>query len=117
MSIRTVTLKDYPQQFDIPNDYKVQYGEVTTDFKLIKNILSLIPVSCFSNPDKKWLDPCCGRGYFMIYLYKMLFDGLESASSRGSGIVIVDTAGRLHTSSNLMSELDKNFTYNILYGK
>ena len=39
----------------------------------------------------------------------VLFDGLESASSRGSGIVIVDTAGRLHTSTNLMSELDKMY--------
>ena len=39
----------------------------------------------------------------------VLFDGLESASSRGSGIVIVDTAGRLHTSANLMSELDKMY--------
>lgn len=39
----------------------------------------------------------------------VLFDGLESATAQGSDIVIVDTAGRLHTSSNLMSELDKMY--------
>ena len=77
MSIRTINIEDYPQCFDIPIDFKTQYGEVTTDFKLIKNMLSLVPLSRFCNPKKKWLDPCCGRGYFMIYLYKMLFQGLQ----------------------------------------
>ena len=37
----------------------------------------------------------------------MLFDGLTSALSNNSDIVIVDTAGRLHTYDNLMSELEK----------
>lgn len=39
----------------------------------------------------------------------VIYDGLESANAHGSDIVIVDTAGRLHTSSNLMSELDKMY--------
>ena len=39
----------------------------------------------------------------------VLFDGLESADAHGSDIVLVDTAGRLHTSSNLMSELEKMY--------
>ena len=37
----------------------------------------------------------------------VLFDGLMSAKSVGSDIVIVDTAGRLHTYDNLMRELEK----------
>ena len=37
----------------------------------------------------------------------VLFDGLTSALSNNSDIVIVDTAGRLHTYDNLMSELEK----------
>jgi fused signal recognition particle receptor len=37
----------------------------------------------------------------------VIFDALSAAQSRGSDIVIVDTAGRLHTKSNLMAELDK----------
>jgi len=35
------------------------------------------------------------------------FDAVSAAKARGSDIVIVDTAGRLHTRSNLMAELDK----------
>jgi fused signal recognition particle receptor len=37
----------------------------------------------------------------------VLHDALSAASSRGSNIVIIDTAGRLHTKSNLMQELEK----------
>ena len=39
----------------------------------------------------------------------VLFDGLSAAKSQDSDIVIVDTAGRLHTSKNLMSELEKMY--------
>ena len=35
------------------------------------------------------------------------FDALEAAKSRSRDIVILDTAGRLHTKSNLMKELEK----------
>lgn len=35
------------------------------------------------------------------------YDAVASAKSRGSDIVIIDTAGRLHTKSNLMEELKK----------
>ena len=35
------------------------------------------------------------------------FDAIEAAQARGHDIVIVDTAGRLHTQSNLMQELAK----------
>ncbi|MEE8341621.1 MAG: signal recognition particle-docking protein FtsY [Candidatus Neomarinimicrobiota bacterium] len=37
----------------------------------------------------------------------VLFDGLKSAKTNNSDIVIVDTAGRLHTYKNLMAELEK----------
>jgi fused signal recognition particle receptor len=35
------------------------------------------------------------------------FDALEAARARGRDVVVVDTAGRLHTQSNLMAELEK----------
>jgi fused signal recognition particle receptor len=35
------------------------------------------------------------------------FDGLSAARSRGMDVVIIDTAGRLHTKTNLMEELTK----------
>jgi fused signal recognition particle receptor len=37
----------------------------------------------------------------------VLFDALRAANARGTDYVVVDTAGRLHTKSNLMAELDK----------
>ncbi len=35
------------------------------------------------------------------------FDGLQAAMSRGHDVLIIDTAGRLHTKENLMEELKK----------
>jgi len=35
------------------------------------------------------------------------FDGLEAATARGASLVIIDTAGRLHTQEGLMDELRK----------
>jgi fused signal recognition particle receptor len=37
----------------------------------------------------------------------VIFDALQSARSRGMDVLIADTAGRLHTQSNLMEELKK----------
>jgi len=37
----------------------------------------------------------------------VIFDAIESASARGSDLVLADTAGRLHTKVNLMEELRK----------
>jgi fused signal recognition particle receptor len=37
----------------------------------------------------------------------VVFDALEAAQARGADVVIVDTAGRLHTHGNLMEELAK----------
>jgi fused signal recognition particle receptor len=36
-----------------------------------------------------------------------LFDALQAAKARSNDVLIVDTAGRLHTKSSLMTELDK----------
>src|SRR5205085_546167 len=37
----------------------------------------------------------------------VLFDAIQAATARHTDYVIVDTAGRLHTKTNLMAELDK----------
>jgi len=37
----------------------------------------------------------------------VVFDAMSAASSRGADLVLVDTAGRLHTKKNLMDELSK----------
>jgi fused signal recognition particle receptor len=35
------------------------------------------------------------------------YDGMTAAKARGSDVVLIDTAGRLHTKTNLMEELRK----------
>jgi fused signal recognition particle receptor len=37
----------------------------------------------------------------------VIFDALQAATSRGADVLIADTAGRLHTKTNLMEELVK----------
>lgn len=37
----------------------------------------------------------------------VVFDGIVAARSRGADVVLIDTAGRLHTKANLMDELRK----------
>jgi fused signal recognition particle receptor len=37
----------------------------------------------------------------------VLFDAMQAARARDTDVLLVDTAGRLHTKSNLMDELDK----------
>lgn len=76
MSIRTININNYPQLFNVSLQNKHKYGEVNTDFKLASQILQLIPSHKFSNPKLKWLDPCCGCGYFSIVLYKFLFENI-----------------------------------------
>jgi len=37
----------------------------------------------------------------------VVFDAMSAATGRGADLVLVDTAGRLHTKVNLMNELEK----------
>jgi fused signal recognition particle receptor len=37
----------------------------------------------------------------------VVFDALSAANARGTDIVLIDTAGRLHTNKNLMDEIEK----------
>ncbi len=37
----------------------------------------------------------------------VVFDGIQAAKARGSDVIIIDTAGRLHNKQNLMNELGK----------
>ena len=76
MSIRTLNINQYSQVFNAEKNNKINFGEVHTDFTLIHKILDLLPKYLFADPTKKWLDPCCGKGYFTIVLYKRLFKSL-----------------------------------------
>jgi len=78
MSIIDISINEYNQEFETKKN-KEKFGEVNTDFQLIVDMLEIIPKSNFKNPDLKWLDPCCGRGYFMIVLFHKLYKSLEDS--------------------------------------
>ena len=77
MFIYNKNIDTFIQKFDVSRFNKNTHGEVNTDFSLINKILDLLPISLFSDKNKKWLDPCCGRGYFSIILYQRLFKSLS----------------------------------------
>jgi hypothetical protein len=71
-------LNDYTQDLSCNIFNKEKYGEIFTPFHLIEKMLDLLPPNIFSNPNLKWLDPCTGKGAFLIVLYKRLFSGLST---------------------------------------
>ncbi len=79
MSVQTLCIDTFLQHFDVSPKNKELFGEVNTDFTLVNNILDLLPAYLFADPNKKWLDPCCGKGYFSIILYKRLYQSLHKA--------------------------------------
>lgn len=78
MSINSINLSTFKQTFIVDEQNKKMYGEVSTDFHLVNRILDLLPSTLFENPNLKWLDPCAGRGYFSMVLYKRLFKSLQN---------------------------------------
>ncbi len=57
-----------------------------------------------------WADRCGAhlvRGDEGADPASVIFNGIEAAAARGADLVLADTAGRLHTKSNLMEELRK----------
>ena len=78
MSILTLNLNEFKQNFDVTKEDKLKYGEIYTPFSLIKNMMSLIPEFYFKDPNLKWLDAGAGSGYFSIYLFNKLDIGLKT---------------------------------------
>tara|TARA_B100000902_G_scaffold222214_1_gene211142 strand:+ start:84 stop:1472 length:1389 start_codon:yes stop_codon:yes gene_type:complete len=78
MAIRSINKIDYVQNLSTQSDKKSMYGEIFTPFSLIKDMFDMLPASSFTNPDAKWLDPGAGTGFFSMYLFWKLDDGLTS---------------------------------------
>ena len=77
MSILDIDIENYSQILISKKENKEQYGEINTPFSLISKMLDLFPEEVFKDPQKKWLDPGTGQGYFMITLFFRLFQGLS----------------------------------------
>ena len=65
------------QTLIVPKSDKEEYGEIATPYCVIEDMLNVLPSELFENPDLKWFDPCCGKGYFMEMIYNRLFYGLR----------------------------------------
>ena len=49
-----------------------KFGEVFTPPELVNEILDHLPKNIWKDPNKKWIDPTCGDGVFMIEMKKRL---------------------------------------------
>ena len=56
---------------------KDKYGEVFTSPILINKMLDLFPKNIWTNHKLSWLDPSVGTGFFMIFVYMRLMNGLQ----------------------------------------
>jgi hypothetical protein len=59
---------------------KNKYGEVFTPYSYICDILDQLPVSVWSNPGLRWLEPASGIGNFCVVIYMRLMDGLRTVT-------------------------------------
>ena len=60
---------------------KDKYGEVFTSPVLINKMLDLFPKNIWTNHKLSWLDPSVGTGFFMIFVYMRLMNGLKKWQS------------------------------------
>ncbi|MEA1939516.1 MAG: signal recognition particle-docking protein FtsY [Candidatus Caldatribacteriota bacterium] len=88
-------------------------AKIACKFKNKNNIL-LVPADTFRSAAVEQLKIMANRAGVEIVNSKegadpasVVHDGINAAKARNKNIVIIDTAGRLHTKINLMSELKK----------
>ncbi len=75
--ISDIELQTYNQKLTVNKDKKSKYGEIFTPFSLIKEMFDMFPQEIFSDKNAKWLDPGAGTGFFSIYLFFKLDEGLK----------------------------------------
>ena len=73
------------QQIDkylIPQELeKKQNAEVSTPYKLRKEMLDKMPIEFWSNKNVKVFEPCCGKGGFVLDIVNRFNDGLKDTIS------------------------------------
>lgn len=66
------------QNLSIREMEKNKYGEVFTPYSYMCDLLDELPVSVWSNPALRWLEPAAGIGNFCIVIYIRLMEGLST---------------------------------------
>ncbi|MDO9555437.1 MAG: signal recognition particle-docking protein FtsY [Atribacterota bacterium] len=89
-------------------------GKIAYRLKNINKDIIMVPADTFRAAAIQQLEILAGKaGVEMINAKEgadpasVVYDGISAARARKKNIVIVDTAGRLHTKTNLMNELEK----------
>ncbi|MFI3167200.1 MAG: signal recognition particle-docking protein FtsY [Bacillota bacterium] len=89
-------------------------GKLTNYFKSQKKEVVLVAADTFRAAAAEQLTVWAERSKVRIIKQSagadpaaVVFDGVSSAKSKGTDILLVDTAGRLHNKVNLMQELEK----------
>lgn len=89
-------------------------GKLTHYFKDKKKDVTLVAGDTFRAAASEQLTEWANRNKVKIVKHTegadaaaVVFDGLSSAKAKKTDVTIIDTAGRLHTKSNLMEELGK----------
>ena len=62
--------------FKPTNKEKEDHAEVTTPVSLVDEMLNKIPAEFWKSP-KKVLEPCCGKGNFLIGIFDKFYEGLQ----------------------------------------
>jgi SAM-dependent methyltransferase len=75
-SIENNPINDW-EDYTKKNDYKIEYSEVFTPFKLAKEMVEYIPINILSTSSHKFLDAGCGNGNLTMVLYKILYESLD----------------------------------------
>ena len=89
-------------------------GKLAQHFKTQKKEVTLVAGDTFRAAASDQLTQWADRTKTRIIKHSegadaaaVVFDGITSAKAKGTDILLVDTAGRLHTKTNLMEELKK----------
>ncbi len=89
-------------------------GKLASYFKNMKKEVTLVAGDTFRAAASSQLTEWAGRTKTRIIKHAegadsaaVVFDGIQSAKAKKTDVLIVDTAGRLHTKTNLMEELKK----------
>lgn len=70
-------LRELIEKHFIPtNDEKKQNAEVPTPVNLVDEMLNSIPLEFWKTP-KKVIEPCCGKGNFVLGIFDRFYKGLE----------------------------------------
>ncbi|MBQ8908866.1 MAG: signal recognition particle-docking protein FtsY [Clostridia bacterium] len=89
-------------------------GKLSQYFKNNKKECTLVAADTFRAAASNQLNEWANRTKTRIIKHAegadaaaVVFDGITSAKAKGTDVLLVDTAGRLHTKTNLMEELKK----------